>query len=89
MKKGNSYREFIGIDVSKAHLDIHLLKAEQAFKLDNEAASFDKVLSGQLKTLRKALVVVEATVGYERFFVDWCRLGDFSVNTTIFYYQAM
>ena len=73
MKKEKSYREFIGIDVSKAHLDIHLLKAEQAFKLDNEAASFDKVLSGQLKTLRKALVVVEATGGYERHFVDWCH----------------
>lgn len=79
MKKGNSYREFIGIDVSKAHLDIHLLKAEQAFKLDNEAASFDKVLSGQLKTLRKALVVVEATGGYERFFVDWCHQNSVTI----------
>ena len=79
MKKEKCYREFIGIDVSKAKLDVHLLKAGRSFKLDNEEASYDKVFAGQLRTLRKSLVVVEATGGYERCFVDWCHQNSVTI----------
>ena len=67
------FKEFVGIDVSKAHLDVHLLNSSKAFKLGNDVASLDKVLADQLRVFRKSLVVVEATGGYERIFVDWCH----------------
>jgi len=67
------FKEFVGIDVSKVHLDVHLLNSSKAFKLGNDVASLDKVLADQLRVFRKSLVVVEATGGYERIFVDWCH----------------
>lgn len=72
-KPEKHYREFLGVDVSKAQLDVHLLNSSVAFKLGNDEASLDKVLTDQLKLFRKSLIVVEATGGYERTFVDWCH----------------
>ncbi len=47
------YKEFVGIDVSKARLDSHLLNSSKAFKLGNDAALLDKFLTDQLKVFRE------------------------------------
>lgn len=55
----------LGIDVAKAHLDVHLLGAELATeRFANDADGIDALL-GALQPLSPALVVMEATGGYE------------------------
>lgn len=55
----------VGIDVAKAHLDIAVLGARlDAPRFDNHAEGHSQ-LTSQLKPLKVALVVMEATGGYE------------------------
>lgn len=55
---------FVGIDVSKAHLDIATRPENTRWQTDNsEAAS--KQLVARLQRLQPALIVLEATGGYE------------------------
>lgn len=60
----NEKREVVGIDVSKARLDVALLHAEEELQFANDAAGIEQ-LGKQLKTLEVDLVVTEATGGYE------------------------
>jgi transposase len=55
---------FVGIDVSKDRLDIHLRPSCEAFCVPRNAKGLD-ALSGRLSSLPIALVVLEATGGYE------------------------
>src|SRR4051812_36814015 len=55
---------FIGIDVSKAHLDVATRPAGAAFRVTNDPAG-TAALVERLTPLRPTLVVVEATGGYE------------------------
>jgi transposase len=55
----------VGIDVAKAHVDVAVLGAKlQAQRFDNEAEAHS-ALAAALKPLGVALVVMEATGGYE------------------------
>lgn len=55
----------VGIDVAKAHLDVHLLGGElRPGRFSNDAEGHDTLL-GTLQPLAPALVVMEATGGYE------------------------
>ena len=55
----------VGIDVAKAHVDVAVLGAQfDAQRFDNEAEAHS-ALAGALKPLGVALVVMEATGGYE------------------------
>jgi transposase len=54
----------VGIDVSKDHLDVHCLPAGDAFRLANDDAGIAD-LAGRLRGPAVALVVLEATGGYE------------------------
>jgi len=55
---------FIGIDVSKAHLDVALRPTEAAFRTPNDPAGLATLIE-RLTPLAPTLVVVEATGGYE------------------------
>jgi transposase len=55
---------FVGIDVSKAHLDVALRPAGEVFRLRNDPAGLAALVQ-RLTPLGPALVVVEATGGYE------------------------
>lgn len=57
--------EFIGIDVSKATLDIHLYHAGRAFSAANEEEALEE-LACRLMQCQPQLIVLEATGGYER-----------------------
>lgn len=55
---------FVGIDVSKAHLDVAVRPGGAAFRAPNDPAGLAGLV-GRLAPHRPALVVVEATGGYE------------------------
>src|SRR5262249_50834814 len=55
---------FVGIDVSKAHLDVAVRPTGAAFRLDNTPAGLAELVA-RLAPLAPALIVVEATGGYE------------------------
>lgn len=55
---------YVGIDVAKAHLDVHVLPAGEAFTVARDGESVAS-LADRLKTLSPSLVVLEATGGFE------------------------
>lgn len=60
----SSTPSFVGIDVAKGHLDVHCLPQGTAFRLANDDAGLAELV-GRLRGLAPALVVLEATGGYE------------------------
>jgi transposase len=57
--------QFVGIDVSKAHLDVAVRPGGESFRLPNTPAGI-AALTQRLTGLAPALVVLEATGGWER-----------------------
>lgn len=55
---------FVGIDVSKDRLDVHLRPLEEAFHVPRNAKALD-ALAHRLSSLPVALIVLEATGGFE------------------------
>ena len=55
----------VGIDVSKARLDVACSDRAEAWSVENTAAGVSALVP-RLQALRPALVVLEATGGYER-----------------------
>jgi len=64
----NSTEIYIGIDVSKATLDIATWQPQQSWQVSNTTEGIEKLLQG-LKKYSSSLVVIEATGGYERLVV--------------------
>jgi transposase len=56
---------FVGIDVSKAQLDVAVHESDYQFRCANKASAFGELMV-ELIALRPALIVVEATGGLER-----------------------
>jgi transposase len=56
---------YVGIDVSKATLDVAILPLGRHFIVSNDEAGIEELLGG-LEDLRPILVVLEASGGYER-----------------------
>ena len=55
---------FVGIDVSKAHLDVFFRPSGEAFRIANDGAGIDELLA-KLRSFPPTLVVLEPTGGYE------------------------
>jgi transposase len=55
---------FVGIDVSKARLDVALRPGDESFDVTNNQRGF-AALAKRLKKLRVSRVVLEASGGYE------------------------
>ncbi len=55
---------FVGIDVAKAHLDVALLPSQDTWRLAYEEPGLAGLVA-QLQPLAPALIVVEATGGWE------------------------
>ena len=53
---------FIGIDVSKDHLDVHVVPSGRTFTAERDGKGLEQ-LAGDLRQLAPALVVLEATGG--------------------------
>jgi transposase len=56
---------FVGIDVAKTHLDIHLRPSGDVYRLTRDDAGLDELVV-RLRAARPRLIVLEATGGYER-----------------------
>ncbi len=56
---------FVGIDISKDRLDVHVRPLGTGFSVGNDAAGH-AALIGRLRPLRTKRIVLEATGGYER-----------------------
>jgi len=57
--------EFVGIDVAKAHLDVAFKDETGCTRYANDDAGISKLVE-DLKSREVALVVLEATGGYQR-----------------------
>ena len=55
---------FVGIDVSKDRLDVHVLPSEETFAVARHGEGLEQLVE-RLRALPAALVVLEATGGYE------------------------
>jgi transposase len=55
---------FVGIDISKDRLDVHLRPSAEAFAVGRDDAGLEQ-LAGRLQTVKPQLVVMEATGGFE------------------------
>ena len=55
---------FVGIDVSKDRLDVHLRPSGQAFAIARDSKALEQLVS-DLRALAPALIVLEATGGFE------------------------
>ncbi|HEX7215171.1 MAG TPA: IS110 family transposase [Methylomirabilota bacterium] len=55
---------FVGIDVSKAHLDVHVRPTGDSFRVDHDDAGFATLIE-HIRPLTPTVVVLEATGGYE------------------------
>ena len=55
---------FVGIDVAKGHLDIHIRPSQEAFRVERDSQGLDQLVA-RLRDLRPRLVVLEATGGFE------------------------
>lgn len=64
---------FVGIDVSKDRLDVHVRPLGSGFSVGNDAAGH-AALIGRLRPLRSKRIVLEATGGYERAL--WIALSE-------------
>jgi len=64
---------FVGIDVSKARLDVHVRPLGTGFSLGNDAAGHAALIA-RLRPLRSKRIVLEATGGYERAL--WLALSE-------------
>ena len=64
---------FVGIDVSKDRLDVHVRPLGVGFSVSNEAAGYAALIA-RLRPLRVKRIVLEATGGYERAL--WLALSE-------------
>ena len=60
---------YVGIDVSKDRLDVAVLGEERAWQVDNTSQGIAQLVSW-MQDLQPALIVVEATGGYQRAVVE-------------------
>jgi len=65
MNTATSCNAFVGIDIAKKHVDVHLLPAGTCCKFSNDEQGCQQLLE-TLKPLGRCLVVLEATGGYEK-----------------------
>ena len=68
-----SQQVFVGIDVSKGRLDVHVRPLGIGFSVSNEAAGYAALIA-RLQPLRTTRIVLEATSGYERAL--WLALSE-------------
>lgn len=64
MKKSNAEPVFVGIDVSKKHLDIAVLSSGERWQTDNTAEGIEKLVK-MLSQIEPTLIILEATGGFE------------------------
>lgn len=70
---------FVGIDVSKLRLDVHLRPLNENFSVDNSKPGL-RELKSRLRRLRILAIGLEASGGYEREAASGLALGGYTVH---------
>lgn len=66
---------FVGIDVSKDSLEVHILPSEDHFRVNYDQKGIDQIIK-KLRPLELQVIVMEATGGYEKLLsVELCLAG--------------
>jgi transposase len=73
MTQISEHERFVGIDVAKKHLDVHLLPEGKSWRIDYTPAGLARLLD-QLEKVAPTLIAMEASGGYERACAD-CLAG--------------
>ena len=79
--RGQTVKHYIGIDVSKARLDVDWLGNPKAY--NNEGKDLKKLVSALIllkESKQLSLVICEATGGYEQKIVKACNEAEISVH---------
>lgn len=74
----STYKFYIGIDVSKAKLDIALSNKNSLLQFENNQQGI-KDLIKQLPARKSSLIILEASGGYEKFVANYLRQKKFNV----------
>lgn len=69
---------FVGIDVAQEHLDVHVLPTDEAFAAPNDPAGVATLVQ-RLRAVHPALIVLEATGGYESLIAAELAAADLPV----------
>ena len=75
----NGFHFFVGVDVSKAKLDIAIGSQATPKTIDNNVTSVKILIAEQATKWNKTLVVVEATGGYETALVESLQAASIAV----------
>lgn len=74
----NSYKFYIGIDVSKAKLDVAMGGGKAPLLVLNDPDGLKRLVK-QLPTKEESLIILEASGGYEKYAADYLRGEGFKV----------
>lgn len=69
---------YVGLDVSKAHLDVAVHPSEEAFRVSHDEAGIAALVT-RVRALTPTLIVLEATGGYETAVVSAVSLAGLAV----------
>ncbi len=69
MKEQYPFSQFVGVDVSKAKLDCAFADGKQTLSIENAQKQIVRELIGRINNPQSAMVVMEATGGYEELLV--------------------
>jgi transposase len=72
---------YCGVDVSKAHLDMHIYPIGKSLKIENSKAAIEKFAKEHLTEYNVKRVTCEATGGYEGLFIS--TLKEYGYNVWI------
>jgi len=73
------YKYYVGIDVSKAKLDIAISKQESNLVFGNKEEDFKELIKA-LPAKKRTLIILEATGGYEKLVANYLRKKKFAVS---------
>lgn len=74
----NAYKFYVGIDVSKAMLDVAIINNQTLLKFSNDEAGCEELVK-VLPSKKNSLIILEATGGYEKFAANYLRQRKFNV----------
>lgn len=74
----NSYKFYVGIDVSKAKLDVMMSNNDSLLQITNDQDGLKNLIK-KIPAKRRSLIVLEASGGYEKFAANYLRHKKFNV----------
>lgn len=73
------YKFYIGLDVSKAKLDVSMSHDDALLQISNDEAGLKELIK-KLPSKKSSLIILEATGGYERLCASYLRRKKFNVS---------